>query len=153
MGCITLQRRCGYIRLRTKWLLVHIPLLSLKLKPCSKTLREKCPYSELFWSVLSCIWTEFGKIHRITPHTGTFQALKVPNEVFVFFITSVLRTKRRILYCTRHRVTYIFLQCLFCYLQKHDDQIIADPFYINEIQTSKWSQSVARSLVIRLLSY
>ena len=24
-------------------------------------LREKCPYSELFWSVFSRIWTEYGK--------------------------------------------------------------------------------------------
>ena len=29
-------------------------------------MREKCPYSELFWSVFSCIWTEYGKILRIS---------------------------------------------------------------------------------------
>ena len=27
---------------------------------------EKCPYSELFWSVFSCIWTEYGKILHIS---------------------------------------------------------------------------------------
>ena len=26
----------------------------------NKTLREKCPYSELFWSLFSRIWTEYG---------------------------------------------------------------------------------------------
>ena len=29
-------------------------------------LREKCPYSELFWSVFSRIWTEYGEIFRIS---------------------------------------------------------------------------------------
>ena len=31
----------------------------------SSTLREKCPYSELFWSTLSRIRTEYGEILRI----------------------------------------------------------------------------------------
>ena len=26
-------------------------------------LREKCPYSELFWCLFSRIWTEYGKIN------------------------------------------------------------------------------------------
>ena len=30
-------------------------------------LREKCPYSELFWSVFSRIRTEYGEILRIPP--------------------------------------------------------------------------------------
>ena len=33
------------------------------------TLREKCPYSELFWSVLSHIWTEYGEILRVSPYS------------------------------------------------------------------------------------
>ena len=28
----------------------------------ASTLRKKCPYSELLWSVFSRIWTEYGKI-------------------------------------------------------------------------------------------
>ena len=44
-------------------------------KPCC-TLREKCPYSELFWSVFFHIRIEYGecgKIRtRITPNTGSF---------------------------------------------------------------------------------
>ena len=38
------------------------------------TLRKKCLYSELFWSVFSCIWTEYGRT-RITPNTDTFHVV------------------------------------------------------------------------------
>ena len=30
---------------------------------------EKCPYSELFWSVFSHIWTEYVEILRISPYS------------------------------------------------------------------------------------
>ena len=30
--------------------------------------REKCSYSELFWSAFSRIRTEYGEIHRISPY-------------------------------------------------------------------------------------
>ena len=32
------------------------------------TLRKKCPYLELFWSVFSGIWTEFGEMGSVCPH-------------------------------------------------------------------------------------
>ena len=32
-------------------------------------MREKFPYSELFWSTFSCIWTEYGEILRISPYS------------------------------------------------------------------------------------
>ena len=48
------------------------------------TLREKCPYSELFWSAFSriraalSIQSEYGKMWtRITPNKDTFYALLV----------------------------------------------------------------------------
>ena len=42
----------------------------------SLTLRKKCPYSELFWSVFSHIRTEYEKIReRITPYIDTFYAV------------------------------------------------------------------------------
>ena len=42
------------------------------------TLREKCPYSELFWPIFSSIRTKYGKIRtRITPNTDTFYAVLV----------------------------------------------------------------------------
>ena len=30
---------------------------------------EKCPHSEFFWSVFSCIWTEYGEIRSISPYS------------------------------------------------------------------------------------
>ena len=33
------------------------------------SLREKCPYSELFWSAFSRIRTEYGEILRISPYS------------------------------------------------------------------------------------
>ena len=59
----------------------------------SRTLREKCPCSELFWSAFSRIRTEYGDIYsvslriqsecekmqsRITPDKDTFYAVKDP---------------------------------------------------------------------------
>ena len=35
----------------------------------SRTLRKKCLYSELFWSVFSGIWTECGYIRSISPYS------------------------------------------------------------------------------------
>ena len=32
------------------------------------SLCEKCPYSEFFWSIFPCIWTEYRKILRISPY-------------------------------------------------------------------------------------
>ena len=40
----------------------------------SGTLREKCPYSQLFWSVFSRIQFECAKVRtRITPNTDTLK--------------------------------------------------------------------------------
>ena len=33
------------------------------------SLSRKCPYSELFWSIFSLIWTEQGEILRISPYS------------------------------------------------------------------------------------
>ena len=38
-------------------------------KVSCQTLREKCPYSELFCYLFSCIWTEYGEILRISPYS------------------------------------------------------------------------------------
>ena len=37
------------------------------------SLRQKCPYSELFWSVFSRIRAEYGEILRIFPYSGQMQ--------------------------------------------------------------------------------
>ena len=52
-----------------------VVLISLKTMT-TYTLRQKCPYSELFWSAFSRIQSECGKIWtRVTPNTDTFYAL------------------------------------------------------------------------------
>ena len=35
----------------------------------SSWMREKCHFSELFWSVFSSIWTKWGQILSISPHS------------------------------------------------------------------------------------
>ena len=34
-----------------------------------RTLRKKCPYSELFWSAFYRIWAEYGDIQIISPYS------------------------------------------------------------------------------------
>ena len=53
------------------------------------SLRQKCPYSELFWSVFSCIRTEYGKIlTRITPNTDNFHAVWHLSELLLMRLSS-----------------------------------------------------------------
>ena len=47
---------------------------------CCLTLREKCPYSELLWSVLSCIRTEFEEI-SISPYSVQMQEIKIRTRI------------------------------------------------------------------------
>ena len=58
---------------------------------------KKCPYSELFWSVSSRIWTEYGEMRsisqskcgkirtRLAPNTDTFNAV----YIYIFNILRV----------------------------------------------------------------
>ena len=39
--------------------------LLLQYSPHNQTLRVKCPYLEIFWSIFSHIWTEYGEIFHI----------------------------------------------------------------------------------------
>ena len=47
--------------------LLHKMIISYYLKEL--TLREKCPYSELFWSAFYRIRTEYGEIGSISPYS------------------------------------------------------------------------------------
>ena len=42
-------------------------------KKLAKTLRKRCPDSELFWSVFSRIWTKYGEILGISPYPARMQ--------------------------------------------------------------------------------
>ena len=35
----------------------------------TQTLLEKCPYSELFWSVFFRIWTEYGETRSVSSYS------------------------------------------------------------------------------------
>ena len=43
------------------------------------TLCEMCPNKEIFWSVFSHIWTEYGP--EKTPYLDTFHAVTVSNDI------------------------------------------------------------------------
>ena len=54
-------------------------------------LREKCPYSELFWSVFSCIRTEYGEILHIPPYSVRMRKNKDQgNSEYRHFLRSVI---------------------------------------------------------------
>ena len=71
-------------------------------------LREKCLYSELFWSVFSRIRTEYGEIlvclriqsecgkirTRITPNTDTFYEVVLTLKLRIIIIIIILPTDR-----------------------------------------------------------
>ena len=56
----------------------------------SFSLREKCLYSELFWSAFSRIRTEYGEILRICPHSvWTHENKNHNNSEHLHFLRSV----------------------------------------------------------------
>ena len=83
-------------------LTINVQLLTLR-KLLSHALHKKCPYSGLFWSSFSCIWTEYGEIRvsvriqsecgkvgpRITTNTHTFHAV-MDTLLNPFYATSLL---------------------------------------------------------------
>ena len=59
----------GYVYSKLQTLsLLYIWTLILLSKD-KKIMRQNCPYSELFWSVFSRIWTESGEIWCISPYS------------------------------------------------------------------------------------
>ena len=69
-----IQKKVKSVILRSIKIPIHIPYF----EPCQTsimdlfydnswlTLHEKCPYSELFWSGFSLIWTEYWEIRSIS---------------------------------------------------------------------------------------
>ena len=61
------------------------------------TLREKCPYSEFFWSVFSRSRTKYGEILRISPYSvrmleNTYQK----NSKHRHFLRSVIHIQKHL---------------------------------------------------------
>ena len=61
------------------WTLGILNIQQIDLQPNhDQTLREKCPYSEFFWSAFSRIRNEYSRMQtRKTPNTDTFYVMKV----------------------------------------------------------------------------
>ena len=82
-----------------------------------KTLRENWPYFELFWSVFSHSWTEYGlRIHsecgkirtRITPNINTFYPVKVRGKNWSpLFEKSFFLQITPLIVCLRHFKLYL----------------------------------------------
>ena len=77
----------------------------VKIKRCS--LHEKCPYSELLWSLFSRTWSQYWEIriqpkcrkirNRITPNTDTFNAVVVDDPISLRITTNIfLKRKGRL---------------------------------------------------------
>ena len=89
----------------------------------SVTLREKCPYSEIFWSVFSRIQTEYGEILHIqsecgkiwsrkTPNKSTFYAVSVNGGIFRFLVIQIFLNQLliwRIYMC--YKMLWGFITC------------------------------------------
>ena len=57
------------------------------------TLREKCPYSELFWSAFSRIRTEYGEIRSISLYSVRMgENADQNNSEYGYFLSSVNHT-------------------------------------------------------------
>ena len=65
----------------------------------SQTLREKCPYSEIFWSVFSRIRTEYREIPSISPYSvQMWENTDQKNSEFTHFPRSeILQSNSRII--------------------------------------------------------
>ena len=48
-------------------------------KTIKSSLREKCPYSEFFWSVFSCIPTQYGVSLHNQSEYGKIRTRRIPN--------------------------------------------------------------------------
>ena len=48
---------------------VYFFLSRTKISEITLLPRKKCPYSEFFRSIFSCIWKEYGEILRISPYS------------------------------------------------------------------------------------
>ena len=57
----------------------------------SLTLREKYPYLELFWSIFSRIWTEYGEIPSILG-PGLIGPVRLTQSLYFFYGWSLFNT-------------------------------------------------------------
>ena len=86
------------------------------------TLREKCLYSELFWSALSHIRTEYEEILRISPYSVRMRENAVIfAEIFTdlaFLFKLATRFLSYVIYDTMKRLS--FISPVFKLRRRHD---------------------------------
>ena len=62
------------------------------------SLREKCPNAEFFWSIISCIWTEYGELLSKFPYLVRILENAGQKKLFIWtrftqYVLDVLREK------------------------------------------------------------
>ena len=81
---------------------------------CGKTMRKTCPYSELFWSAFSCIWTECREIRSISPYSVRMRENADSfHAALLYILDSNAFMKRPSINSTRDYILYIELYIEF----------------------------------------
>ena len=92
--------------------LVTIVLIPLIYRFLSMSLREKCLYSEFFWSVCSRIWTEYGEIRSITPYSVQMREnTDQKNSKYEHFSCSVSRDLKMMTLSVSFKLVGHYLVC------------------------------------------
>ena len=100
---------------------VAVSVVVLFGKLIEAALRKKCPYSELFWSVVSRIRTEYGELLRISPHSVRIRENTVQNCIIfstihhhTFYYKIILKLEVNIISCHRsYYLRHVFKGTLF----------------------------------------
>ena len=89
------------------------------------SLREKCPYSELFWSTFSRIWTEYGEIRNTSRYSVRMREnADENNSEYDHFLRSVCHTTHlTIWYYNFSRFDWPTLDFLLIQVTNHFDNI------------------------------
>ena len=106
------------------------------------SLHKKCPYLELFWSVFSHIWTEYGEIRSISPYSARMrESTDQNNSEYGHFLRSVSSERTPNFHSVSRRC------CLETYYKKNFSSV--KPFYFKFQSLGSFSLSLLR---IRLLT-
>ena len=82
------------------------------------TLRKKCLYSELFWSVFSRIRTEYGEIRSISPYSvQMLETTDQSNSEYGHFLRNVVMINASLNFDSQ-KMSFTSLQKLWIYLKK-----------------------------------
>ena len=83
---------------------------------CRKTLRKTCPNTEFFWSVFSCIQTEYGDLTRKSPYSVQIQENMDQKKLSIGHFSRSDTTQRIMGECVRaikHRIILSFHRTIY----------------------------------------